>query len=169
MDKFQGGAEFKAARKLLNYAAKNESNKCYGEAIKSQREAVHLIHYLVNNVVKSNTVKRELMQQVVTIVQRTAALENIVAQNEAMRKHTQKKENKETTNLNVQDLLTKYFESKQGQRHTEEQMKSIVNMSKICNISKPTIKFCDVYGFVCMESLGIPASLKANPVYRRSP
>ena len=136
----------KAARKLINYATENEQKQCFGETIKSQREAVHLLQHIINNEVKSKTVKKELMEQVVQIIKRTAALENIVAQNEGLAKHRQMQETDGKKNLNVEQILSEYFESKQGQKHTDEQKKSIVNMSKIVNISKPTTKLSDVFG-----------------------
>ena len=137
---------FRVVRKLLNYATENESKKCYGEAIKSQREAVHLMQHLVNNVVTSKTVQNELMLQVIKTIQRVYDLENIIVQNEERRKYKEIHQSKPQKDLNVEESLKNYFESKQGQKHTEEQKKSLENISKIVNISKPKINFNDIYG-----------------------
>ena len=138
--------ELKKLNHLLDIAVGHENSACYEEAIKAHKRSVLLIQHLVNNHFSSKTIQKKLISTAINSIKQTEILENILLHLKNAKLLHISSEIPQVSNKNVKQLLEDYFLSPHGQHHTDEQKKSIENISKICNISKSTTSLKNVAG-----------------------
>lgn len=139
-------SRFAVLEKLYKYAHDMESKGDYVEALKCHKECVHIIQHMVVNEIKSQKVKDQLKQKAIESISRGEHLENLINHQKKTKEYKAFVAKNLQPKINVDEKLKWYFDSQKGQQHTEEQKKSIVNISKLINISKSTTTLKDVCG-----------------------
>ena len=132
-------------KKLLKHANKKEKELCWNEALITYKECVNLCRYTINNQLSSERCKEKVRKLTLECIENGENIENLLHHLKNTRAY-QAKLNLESSGFNPREKIENYLESKQGEKHTEEQIKCIRNIVKLVDISKPEEKLSDVFG-----------------------
>ena len=137
--------KFRVIRKTVNYAIKREKEKCWRQAIIAYTRCIVMCADKVQKLT-SKRAQQKLMGWTYKCMEKCAYIENYVLFLEQKERYEQSKLQTQNVPFNINKIMEDYFQSPKGLRHTQEQKKSLTDIAKLLDISRPKITFANVFG-----------------------